>query len=336
MKAHRAEFSIAPEVARSVTFFLDIDIPQRILRVAEAIPLAMGGGGSGAAGADSPDPRRVPRYLRGAPHPGGSSRAGGSGEPSQDRSPDEDGRPSRRLPTSPMDHHAIGRIRGGRGSGRAPVRGRASERALGGVRDLRSDGGGDAVSGDGAGRVLAPHRGLVHGLAAEGGSDDPRPRDGRRATPTTEQGDASFRSRIAVHVGQLRKGVRGRQRHDLDGLGGRLLRQRDGGKLLRHSGDRADRSAAWKSLCGSSAGEVDDFRLSRGVLQHAETAFRSGIPVSRGIRTATRESEMNETQIEKCKNFHKKAACGNVDNSGELPTFPRGPTTTIFSVSTDL
>ena len=97
--------------------------------------------------------------------------------------------------------------------------------------------------------------------------------------------------------------MRGRQRHALDGLGWRLLRQRDGGKLLRHAGDRADRLAAWNSLCGPSAGEVDDLRQSRGVLQYEATEFRSGIPVSCGIRTATRESEMIEKQIEKCNNF---------------------------------
>ena len=33
--------------------------------------------------------------------------------------------------------------------------------------------------------------------------------------------------------------------------------------------------------------------------------------------------------------FFEKAACGNVGNFGELPTFPRG-TTTIFHLSTNV
>ena len=276
-------------------------LPQRILCVAEASPVAVGRGGSGAPGAHTPDPRRVEGHLRCASGTGEAAGAGRSREPSQDRPSDGEGRPSRGVPTPSLEHHAFGRLGGRRRSGQSGVPRGAARRALGGGRHLRSDGGGNAVSGGRPGRVLAPHRGLVHGATAEGGAHDPGAQDGRRTSSAPEPGDASLRPRVPVHLGSVSGSLRGVRRHGVDGLGGRLLRQRDGGELLRHPGDRADRPAAPWSLREPGAGAVDDLRLCRGVLQHAETAFVAGIPVADGVRASPRGSEMKNKIFSKKK-----------------------------------
>ena len=79
--------------------------PQRILCVADASPVALGRGGSGAAGAHTPDPRRVAGHLRCASNPGKAAGAGRSRESSQDRPPDGEGRASRGVPAPSLDHH---------------------------------------------------------------------------------------------------------------------------------------------------------------------------------------------------------------------------------------
>ena len=71
------------------------------------------------------------------------------------------------------------------------------------------------------------------------------------------------------------------------------------------------------------SGEVDDLRLSRGVLQHAAAAFLSGISVSSGIRTGACKSELRERQIEKNGIFKKKMGlwiCGQLCRVPHIPT----------------
>ena len=74
----------------------------------------------------------------------------------------------------------------------------------------------------------------VHGAGDRGAGDD------GEAAPSGD-GDPLLRPGLPVHVARLRRPLSGMGRDAVDGFGRRLLRQRDGRKLLRDAGVRVDR-----------------------------------------------------------------------------------------------
>jgi len=104
---------------------------------------------------------------------------------------------------------------------------------------------------------------------------------GDLSTPA-KQRHPSLRSGMPVHVDRLRQTLRTSRRASFDGIGGRLLRQRDVRELQRHFGMRAARSAP---LQGSARSLTRGLRLHRRLLQPATTAHVDRLYLSRRVRT---------------------------------------------------
>src|SRR5581483_10235806 len=75
----------------------------------------------------------------------------------------------------------------------------------------------------------------------------------------------------------------------LDGIGRRLLRQRDVRELFRHARVRVARSGSSSRSSGGRTGRV---RLHRGLLQHASAAFRPRLSLADGVREEHRGGGM--------------------------------------------
>ena len=156
--------------------------------------------------------------------------------------------------------------------------------ALGGGRDVHSDPGGVPVPRGGAGRVLAPDRWLVDGAAPGGGPDDRRAGHGRVAPRRARRGPP-LRPRLAVHVGRVRVALPGGGCEHLDGLGGRLLRQRHVRELLRDARVRVDRAAP---VPNPGRGRACRVRVHRRVIQPETAALVDRPCEPGGVRRAAR------------------------------------------------
>ena len=146
-----------------------------------------------------------------------------------------------REPSPRPAHDAAGFTgQAGSGSGRAPLRGGRAESPVGCRHHLHPDPGRLPLPGHRPRRVQPAGRGLgddgssAHGLGARGAGD------GGGATPAG-LGHPSLGPGLPVHVAGLWRPLPGVGRCGVDGLGGRLLRQRDGRELLRDAGVRAAR-----------------------------------------------------------------------------------------------
>ena len=106
------------------------------------------------------------------------------------------------------------------------------------------------------------------------------PGDGLRAAPTRSS-RAPFRPRHPVHLDRLRHALPRDGRASLDGIGGRLLRQRHGRELLRHPGMRAVGAA---SLQEPGRSRDRGVRLHRRLVQPAAPSFLARVPVSGAVR----------------------------------------------------
>ena len=92
-------------------------------------------------------------------------------------------------------------------------------------------------------------------------------------------GHPSLRPRLPVHLAGLRRSLPRTGRRAVDGFGRRLLRQCDGGELLRDPGVRAPRPDDAVDARRGPGGAV---RVHRGVVQHAAASFRARLPVTAG------------------------------------------------------
>ena len=167
--------------------------------------------------------------MAGQPQTGGTTDArGGSG----------------RSESAPRGAHHVRRFEPscGPGPGRTPLPGRCAGPPLGGRHHLRADLGGIVVSGRRARCVQPPNRGMVDGPSSSHRAGAQRAEHGLGSAPT-RAGHPSFRPGGAVHIARLWQTMSRNGGRSLDRVGRRLLRQRDGRKLLRHPRVRAHRPA---------------------------------------------------------------------------------------------
>ena len=91
---------------------------------------------------------------------------------------------------------------------------------------------------------------------------------------------------IAVHVDRVRQAMQGVRRAAVDGLGRRLLRQRDVRELLRHPGVRAHRSLF--VLLGRAVGPPGGVRVHRRLLQPPPASLGPGLSLAGRLREPAR------------------------------------------------
>ena len=179
-----------------------------------------------------------------------------------------------RVPAPAVPHHPPGpRGRGGGGPRQAGLRRSRAGPPLGGRRHPRAD----------LERVRLPRRGprrlqpsggrLVDGRPPAHRAGPRRARDGAVEPEARSRAGPPLRPGLPVHVARVRAPVPGGGHRPVGGLGGRLLRRRRGGVVLRHARVRARRPAR---LPHPRRGPPGGLRLRGGVLQLPPAALRLG------------------------------------------------------------
>ena len=199
---------------------------QRVLRVAAAGSVAARAAGRRVVGADRGDTPRFAGHVRRAADSRGAAGGGRAAWPQAGGAADAGERPARRRSAQMDEDDGGGRVGGaGAGPGAARLFGFGGGRAVGGGRDLRSDAGGVSVPGGGRGCVFQARRGLVHGRRTGDAADARRAGHGAGAARRARR-DPPLRPGLAIHLAGVRQPLPRRRRAAVDGLDGRLLRQR--------------------------------------------------------------------------------------------------------------
>ena len=243
--------------------------------------------GQGAAGCGSVDPRRVARDVRHAPRARGVACARGVRRAQAGRAAPASGRLAGGDPPEEVRDDGSGpeRVLGSRP--REPrLHGAGTGPTLGGRHHRHRDAGGVPVPRGRARCVESARRGVGHGDASPQGDRDPRARHGGSATTATRR-HSPVRPRRAVPVDRLRRTMPPGRRAPVDGLRGRLLRQRDVRELLRRARVRAAGPQALRLLRRGPGGGL---LLYRGLLQHAPPPLLPRLPLARRLRGTVRRS----------------------------------------------
>ena len=189
----------------------------------------------------------------------------------------------------------------GTGPRQAGLRGCRSRPALGRGHHLCPDLGRLPLARDRARRMHAADRRLGDGRAFTHRVGDRSSRNGALAAPTCGS-HPPFRPGESVHEPCLRETVTRGGNDRLDGESRRLLRQRDGGELLRDAGVRTARPAV---VPDAKRGASRAVRLHRRVLQHASPALGTRLFVATCLR-----KEMDSRRVSRVV-FHCPLRRGN-------------------------
>ena len=243
------------------------------------------------------DPRRVRRHLRHAAGAGRAERPRREHQPQARGSTDAPQRHPRHQPAPRLrrDHPTRRAAAPCARPRQARVRSRWSEPVVGGRHDLRAYLGGLHLPGCRAGRLEPARGGLGHRRGDDLRAGARRTEHGVAAAPAARR-HPSQRPRQPVHQHCLRRALQEDGRASIDGHGGRRLRQRDGGELLRHARVRADRPTQAgrprprrDSRCSptSRVGTTRAAGTARSATRHQQRSRRRTLRRCTGTRSAS-------------------------------------------------